>query len=311
MSGRPKSISSSETPPRRSESWIGNPRCDSRNSSASWLTRILNCFRARLRNSGWASSRNVEALAFTLLPHRVSAGGGRRDRHDGFERFVYDRDFGPPTDDIVKLNDVARTHAHASVAGRPANISFLGRAVNVNEAAVGIRILRFPSPQPKNSRHNRITARRIRRKNFTRRPAVLESRSAGCGAANLFRNFQFAKRRAAAARQISEGKLRRRNGIGCEKSAIIEQGQPLLGHADDDVVASVWRHAGSQANRDGDQSTDRANRHQGKRKNFSAVSVVASATSCSGMPRAAAIVSATMRVCAGSQRFPRNGTGAR
>src|SRR6266576_4148856 len=51
--------------------------------------------------------------------------------------------------------------------------------------------------------------------------------------------------------------------------------------------------------------------HRLNLKNLSAVSVVASATSCSGMPRAAAIVSATMRVCAGSQRFPRNGTGAR
>src|SRR5213076_1576237 len=51
--------------------------------------------------------------------------------------------------------------------------------------------------------------------------------------------------------------------------------------------------------------------HRLNLKNLSAVSVVASATSCSAMPRAAAIVSATMRVCAGSQRFPRNGTGAR
>src|SRR5262249_33082193 len=46
-------------------------------------------------------------------------------------------------------------------------------------------------------------------------------------------------------------------------------------------------------------------------KNFSAVSVVASAISSSETPRAAAIASATMRVCAGSQRFPRNGAGAK
>src|SRR5213594_2359169 len=46
-------------------------------------------------------------------------------------------------------------------------------------------------------------------------------------------------------------------------------------------------------------------------KNFSAVSVVASAISSNGTCRADAIVSATMRVCAGSQRFPRKGTGAR
>ena len=39
--------------------------------------------------------------------------------------------------------------------------------------------------------------------------------------------------------------------------------------------------------------------------------MVAPATSCSGIPRAAAIDSATSRVYAGSQRFPRNGTGAR
>src|SRR5215469_5568729 len=46
-------------------------------------------------------------------------------------------------------------------------------------------------------------------------------------------------------------------------------------------------------------------------KNFSAVSVVTSAISLSETPRDAAIASATMRVCAGSQRFPRKGVGAR
>src|SRR6266568_6349531 len=51
--------------------------------------------------------------------------------------------------------------------------------------------------------------------------------------------------------------------------------------------------------------------HRLKRKNSSAVWVVISATSSSKMPRAVAIDSATSRVCAGSQRFPRNGTGAR
>src|SRR5919198_5814720 len=46
-------------------------------------------------------------------------------------------------------------------------------------------------------------------------------------------------------------------------------------------------------------------------KNCSAVSVVASAISFRETLRAAAIVSATMHVCAGSQRLPRNGTGAK
>src|SRR5437588_11146903 len=46
-------------------------------------------------------------------------------------------------------------------------------------------------------------------------------------------------------------------------------------------------------------------------KKLSAVSVVASAISSNGTARAEAIVSATMRVYAGSQRFPRKGTGAR
>src|SRR5262249_56662553 len=46
-------------------------------------------------------------------------------------------------------------------------------------------------------------------------------------------------------------------------------------------------------------------------KNTSAVSVVAAATSFSVITRAAAIVSATIRVCAGSERLPRKGTGAR
>ena len=228
-----------------------------------------------------------------------------------FERFIHDRDFRTPTDDVIELDDVARTHADATVARRPANVSFLWCAVNVDEAAVGIRVLRFSSAQPKNSRDDGITTGRIRRQNFTRAAAVLKNRSTRRGAADLFRDFHFAQRRAAAARRITEGKLRRRNGIRCQKSAIVEQSHPLLGHADDDVMAGVGRHAGSQANRHGDEGTSRANCHPGKRKNFSAVSVVTSATSSTVMRRAPAIASATMRVCAGSQRFPRKGTGAR
>ena len=46
-------------------------------------------------------------------------------------------------------------------------------------------------------------------------------------------------------------------------------------------------------------------RYQQNRKNFSAVSVVASAISCKDTPRAFAIDSATRRVCHGSHRFPR------
>src|SRR4051812_39518332 len=46
-------------------------------------------------------------------------------------------------------------------------------------------------------------------------------------------------------------------------------------------------------------------------KNSSAVAVVARATSSKVIPRALAMVSATIRVWAGSHRFPRNGTGAK
>ena len=51
--------------------------------------------------------------------------------------------------------------------------------------------------------------------------------------------------------------------------------------------------------------------HRVKRKKASAVRVVAAATSSRVIPRTPAMVSATRRVCAGSARLPRWGTGAR
>src|SRR3977135_3705524 len=75
-------------------------------------------------------------------------------------------------------------------------------------------------------------------------------------------------------------------------------------------MACVGRHAGTDENGDGGEEKKPAH-HRLNLKNFSAVSVVASAISTSEIPRALAIDSATSLVCAGSHRFPRNGTGAR
>src|SRR5207247_7301007 len=93
----------------------------------------------------------------------------------------------------------------------------------------------------------------------------------------------------------------------------------LFTGADNKVMPCIGRGAGRDHNRNSAEK-DYANEdvdlaivdlHRLKRKNSSAVWVVISATSSSKMPRAVAIDSATSRVCAGSQRFPRNGTGAR
>src|SRR4029077_4675111 len=112
--------------------------------------------------------------------------------------------------------------------------------------------------------------------------------------------------------KIAQSKLGGRNRINRHQITLIEQGQFLLSRANDDVVFGVRGGAGRYHHDDcarEDPADERADSHPRlKRKNSSAVWVVASATSARGRPRAAAIVSATIRVCAGSQRFPRKGT---
>src|SRR5439155_14274071 len=103
-------------------------------------------------------------------------------------------------DNVVKLNYIPGPHPDASETGRLSNVPFLRCAVNVNVAAVGIRVLRFASPQPENAGHDWIAAGSIRDQDLASATPVLEDGSQRSAVANLFRNFKFAERRPITAR---------------------------------------------------------------------------------------------------------------
>src|SRR6266853_730475 len=210
-----------------------------------------------------------------------------------------------------------------------------------------VSVLRFESTQPENPGYDRITTRRVGLNNFPGAPAILEYSSQWRTTANFFRYLQLPERRKPAASPISETELGGGDGIKRHEVAAIEKSQLLFVRADYDVMLRVRRSARRDENWNQDcdppVQTDRravwgcsgrrvACRSEGSSrhgclcgshvnfvdfhlrlnlKNFSAVSVVASAISSNGTSRAAAIASATMRVCAGSARFPRKGTGAK
>src|SRR4030095_499110 len=205
------------------------------------------------------------------------------------ERGVNDRYCRTHADDIVQLNDIARAHADTSIARRHPDKPFFRCPVNVDIPTECISVLRFASSQPKNAGDDGIATGRIWPYDFARSDPILEHGARRRIIADLFRDLELAQRRAAAPQVIAQPKLRRRNWISGHQGAAIQNGKPLLARADDDVMLRVRRNAGCEKETK-KQEVIATSHARLNLKNFSAVSVVASAISLSETPRAAAIV---------------------
>src|SRR5216110_1842514 len=108
------------------------------------------------------------------------------------ERHVYDRYCGADSNDVVHLYDVARAHPDASVTRRRTNFPFLRRAMDVDVPPKRIRVLRFETAQPEDTRHDWVATGRVCRNDFASAPTVFEYRAGWRIAANLFRDLQLA-----------------------------------------------------------------------------------------------------------------------
>ena len=75
---------------------------------------------------------------------------------------------------IVKIDDVARTHANATEACRFSDSALLRCAVNMDASIARFLVLRFHSAQPDHSRNDWVAARRIHGNDFTGRNPVLD-----------------------------------------------------------------------------------------------------------------------------------------
>ena len=113
-------------------------------------------------------------------------------RNHGRERKIDNRNLCAAPDDLVKIDDVARTHPNASITGWTSDVPLFRRPVNVNGPGVGVGILPLSSAQPKNARYNWVAAGCINPDDLARSPAILEDRAGRCTVANLVGNLQFA-----------------------------------------------------------------------------------------------------------------------
>ena len=87
---------------------------------------------------------------------------------------------------VVKLGNVLRFHADAAVTCGLTNLIFLGRAMNINAALKRMRVLRLESAKPDDARGDRVAARSVGLKNFTRQPPLMENSADGHIVADLF-----------------------------------------------------------------------------------------------------------------------------
>ena len=78
---------------------------------------------------------------------------------------------------VVKLGDVLRFHADAAVTCGSTDFVFLRRAMNVNATLKRMRVLRLESAKPDDARGDRVAARSVGLKNFTRQPSLMENSS--------------------------------------------------------------------------------------------------------------------------------------
>src|ERR1051325_8659293 len=160
-------------------------------------------------------------------------------RYHARERRIHDGDLGALTDKIVEMNDVARTHSDAAVAGRVADVSFFGGAVNVNHAAIGVRVLWLEAAQPNDACDDRVAPGRVGRDDFTGASSIFKHGADGCAVPDLLGNREASKGCAITSASITDAKLRGRNGISRKQSTLLKQGKLLIADADQDLMLAV------------------------------------------------------------------------
>src|SRR4029077_17691067 len=95
---------------------------------------------------------------------------------------------------VVKLGDVLRFHADAAVTCGATNLIFLRRAMDINAALKRMRVLCLESAKPDDARGDRVAARSVGLKNFTRQPPLMENSADGHIVADLFFHREITER---------------------------------------------------------------------------------------------------------------------
>ena len=119
-----------------------------------------------------------------------------------------DRDFGAAADGIEKLDDVARAHADAAVAGWLADVALFRRAMDVDAAPEGVSVAGLQPVEPQDPGDDRIASGRIDFDDLSGRTTAFEDCAGRRSPADFLFDAQRAERGGVAARPVSEAELR-------------------------------------------------------------------------------------------------------
>lgn len=144
-----------------------------------------------------------------------------------------DENSGILGDYVEKLYDIAGAHANASETYWFADVSFLGRSMNVNVSFERIFISRLNSFEPDNAGDNRIAPGGIDRDDLAGWNAAFENGSCRSIFADFFLHFQNPDRRGIRARIVPEAKFRGGNGVDGNGESIPKQDHLLIRSAHD------------------------------------------------------------------------------
>ena len=94
---------------------------------------------------------------------------------------------------MIKINDVLGFHTNAAIRNRATYLLFDRGPVNINEAAIGIKIVAFLTTEPEDTGHNRITSFGVWLQNYSGLTTALEDCAFRCSFADFFCNDMVSK----------------------------------------------------------------------------------------------------------------------
>ena len=186
----------------------------------------------------------LRALGVRFLETRDDRGQGAA------EAGGHDFHFRTDGHGVEKADDVARFHADAAIAGRPADAVFLGGAVNVDAASEGAGVLRFESAEMQDAGDDGIATGRVGTQDFAGPALPVEDGSHRGIATDFRRDLQHSERGGETAWAISDTEFGSGDAIFGGANSVFDHGEALVR----DTYHDDWQTArGGRTDRQGDE----------------------------------------------------------
>ena len=160
---------------------------------------------------------------------------GDKVEDSGTDALVGNFDGRPNSHGIKKLHDVAALHANASVADGASDVALVGRAMNVDAAAVGPGVLFFRAAEMKDACDDWIPARCVNLANFARTAAAFEDGADRCSVADFRCYNEVPEWCGVAPVTVAESECGCGDTVGSELLFAVEKVESLFWNADPDL----------------------------------------------------------------------------